>query len=353
MTTSRQASPEVVEENGAPAISPGPIFIGGLDRSGKTTMRGFLVSLPSIAIPAVGSNLETYFYRRFGDLRKRENLARCLDAMLAYSHVRVLEPDPARIQREFAQGEQTYERLFSLFLIHYAEREGKPRWGAQTGLIERFADELFAAHPNARVIHMVRDPRDRYAASLELWPKGKGRAGGATARWRYSIRLAERNLRRYPHGYKVVRYEDLVVRTEEVLREVCRFLDEPFRPEMLSMPGAPERRERLLANRRDGTSNVLLSREFLGRFRRQVAPDELAFIQVHAGRLMRRYGYRRDTLGLSASGWVRFATLEWPSQLARMTAWRANEALRQRFPAMLPRTPDQRTILRTAEGDPA
>ena len=116
-----------------PTALAGPVFIGGLDRSGKTTMRAFLASHPNIAIPAVGSNMETYFYGRFGDLGKAENLERCLAAMLRYKHVRFLDPDADRIRREFRQGPPTYARLFSLFLIHLAEREGKPRWGRRPG----------------------------------------------------------------------------------------------------------------------------------------------------------------------------------------------------------------------------
>ena len=50
-----------------------PIFIGGLDRCGKTTLRAFLVSHPNISIPAVGSNMWTYFYGQFGDLSDPEN----------------------------------------------------------------------------------------------------------------------------------------------------------------------------------------------------------------------------------------------------------------------------------------
>lgn len=344
MSEIERASQEPTEV-GLRLISQEPIYIGGLDRSGKTMMRGFLVSHPNIAIPPVGSNMETYFYRRFGDLGTPANLTRCLEAMLAYSHVRVLDPDPVRIRREFAEGPATYARLFSLFLMHYAEREGRPRWGAQTGLIERYADHLFAAFPATKIIHMVRDPRDRYEASLDLWPTGRGRAGGATARWRYSVHLAERNLAKYPDGYMVVRFEDLVTRTEETLRDVCHFLRERFHPEMLSMSGAPERRERLSANVGSATSDDLLSKAFIGRFRGRVPRPELAFIQLHAGRLMRRNGYRPDQLGLSASEWARFATLGWPDQMVRMLAWRSSEALRQRFPSLLPRTPDRRTIV--------
>jgi Sulfotransferase family len=323
----------------------GPIFIGGLDRSGKTTMRAFLASHPNIAIPAVGSNMETYFYGRFGDLAKPDNLERCLAAMLRYKHVRFLDPDPDRIRSEFREGPATYGRLFSLFLIHHAEREGKPRWGAQTGLIERYADHLFEAYPGVKVIHMVRDPRDRYEASLALWPDGKGRAGGATARWRYSVRLAERNLRRYPRDYRVVRFEDMVKRPDEVLREVCAFLDEPYVPQMLAMPRAPKHRDMLAAGSGRAPADGPLSSDFIGRFRGRVPRTEIAFIQLHAGPLMRAYGYRPDRLGLTTREWARFAVIDWPDQLARMALWRALDALQQGFPRIVGRRPATKMIV--------
>ena len=326
----------------------GPIFIGGLDRSGKTTLRAFLASHPRIAIPAVGSNMETYFYGRFGDLAEGRNLDRCLDAMLRYKHVRFLDPDRARIRREFLDGSPSYERLFSLFLIHFAESEGKPRWGAQTGLIERYADVLFAAHPDAKVIHMVRDPRDRYEASLARWPDGRGRAGGATARWLYSTRLAERNLRRYPGSYLVVRFEDLVCHPERVLRRVCRFVGETYSPDLLEMPGAPKHRALLLEG---GPANgpTPLSASHIGRARSTIARQEIAFIQLHAASRMRAYGYEVASLRLSAKEMVRFATLEWPDQLARMLAWYGVEAMQQRYPAIVPRRPDPRMTRPAAE----
>ena len=142
-----------------------PIFIGGLDRSGKTTLRAYLHSHPRIAIPAVGSNMWTYFYNQYGDLKDAGNFERCLSDMLKYKHVVFLEPDPDRIQREFWQGPPTYAHLFSLFLVHFAERENKPRWGVQTGLIERYADQIFSAYPGVKIIHMLRDPRGRSASA--------------------------------------------------------------------------------------------------------------------------------------------------------------------------------------------
>ena len=217
----------------------------------------------------------------------------------------------------------------------------------QTGLIERYADMLFAADPDARVLHMVRDPRDRYEGSLALWPDGRGRAGGATARWTYSMRLAQRHVRKYPDRYRVVRYEDMVCDTEGTLRSVCAFLDEDFDPEMLGMPGAPERRDRLYSRiEQDGdVSEGPLSAEFIGRFQSSVPADELAFIQLHAGRLMRAYGYPPVQAHLSRAEWSRFVALGWANQAARMVAWRGVEVLQQRLPAYVGRKPDPRTVV--------
>ncbi len=328
-----------------PGAGRGPVYIGGLDRSGKTTMAAYLGSHPDIAIPAVGSNMWTYFYGQFGDLGEPANLERCLDAMLHYKHVRFLAPDPDRIRREFAGGPPTYARLFALFLVHFAERAGKPRWGAQTGLIERYADHLFAAYPGLRIVHMVRDPRDRYQASLARWPKGKGRAGGAAARWHYSTALAERHARRHPDAYMIVRFEDLIRDTEATLRTVCAFVGAPFTEALLQMEAAPKLRRTLEAG--GGSGSQLLSTQFIGVYRDRVPPDELAFMQLRLGRRMRSYGYTPDAGLLSPTERVRFAATVWPNQMARLLAWRGVEELQQRLPRLVGRTPAPRMYVDT------
>ena len=329
-------------------MEKGPIYIGGLDRSGKTTMRAFLASHPNIAIPDVGSNMWTYFYGQYGDLSQKDNFENCLHDLLHYKHVRFLQPDEERIRREFGQGETSYGRLFSLFLIHYAEGQGKPRWGAQTGLIERYADHLFAAYPNLKIVHMVRDLRDRYEASLALWPGGKLRAGGATARWLYSTNLAERHLRKYPNQYKIVRFETLVERPEETLRDVCAFLDEEYMPEMLAMAGATKYRDKLLKGATLEPGQSPLSPQYIGLFRGKIAKPEIAFMQFHAGRKMRQYNYKLEPLNFSTGDWLRFAFMEWPNQFARMSFWRTTEAVQQNLPGILGRRPGKRMIVDTA-----
>lgn len=330
-------------ESGRQLLHPGgdPIYIVGLDRSGKTTMRAFLSSHSHIDIPAVGSNMWTYFYRRFGPLDDAANLARCLAEMSRYKHVRFLEPDFARVRREFARGPATYARLFSLFLMHHAEREGKRRWGAQSGLVEQYADEMFEAWPSLKVIHMVRDPRDRYEASLAKWPDGRGRAGGAAARWRYSMRWAERNLRRYPDNYLIVRFEDLVTSTEATVRTACDFIGERFEPAMLALGAAAEFATRLGTSPGDEESPALSS-DYLGRFRGRVPETELLFLQLHLGRTMKRHGYPVERIDLSPRNRLAFAARQWPSNYTRYLAWSAAETAHRRWPQRLGHQPGRR-----------
>lgn len=314
-------------------VERGPIFICGLDRCGKTLLRALLVSHPHIAIPEIGSNYWTFFYKQYGDLRHPKNFERCLAVMQRYTHVTLLEPDFERIRRQFWQGEPTYPRLFALLNQQYAEKMGKPRWGDQSGLIEQYADYIFAAYPDAKMIHMLRDPRDRYEASLAHAPHGKGRVGGATARWLYSLRLARRNLKRYPDRYLIIQYETLVRQPEETLRSICAFLGEEFTPAMLNMEGAPTFREKVQRGAYGNRSGQLISTEFIGRFRQAIPPNEIKFMQLLAGKEMQAWGYTLEPIHLAPRQNIRFYLRDVPLNLARMFAWLGLQQLHVRFPA--------------------
>jgi hypothetical protein len=317
----------------------GPIFLAGADRSGTTLTYALLASHPNIAIAHLGSNMWTFFFGQHGDLGRPENFERCLAAMLQYKHVQILNPNPDRIRKEFWQGPTTYARLFALIQDHYAEQSGKQRWGDKTSYIERYADPIFAAYPTAKMIHMIRDPRDRYASAITIWPHGRGQVGGATARWLYSVRLANRNQRRHSDRYKVVRYETLVSQPEETLREICTFLGEDYDPAMLTMQGA----ERFL--HKGGNSSYgkhgqgAISTAPIGRFRKTISGREIAFIQAYAKRDMIAYNYVLDPVRFSISDHLRFYFVDWPTNRSRMVAWRTLETLQQRFPAQIGRTP--------------
>ncbi len=319
-------------------MNTGPLFIGGTDRAGKTLLAAILSSHPRISIPAVGSNMWTLFYGRFGDLGDRGNFERCLFDMLHYKHVTFLEPDEDRVRQQFLAGPRTYARLFALLQEQFAARAGKPRWGDQTGLIEGYADRILASYDGAVMLHMIRDPRDRYDASLTMWPEGRLRVGGAVARWNYSAGHARRNLRRHPGRYLVLRYEDLVMDPESVTRRVCSFIGEDYVPEMLQLRGMPTYREKLQAAAGEG-SGALISDRYVGIYRGSVPAGELAFLERQAGPLMTEFGYVSSGVQLGGLARARHAVIERPVNLLRMMIWHGRQAAALRAPRLAGRRP--------------
>jgi hypothetical protein len=326
--------------------SGGPIYIGGPDRCGKTLVAALLGSHSRIAIPIVGSNLWTFFYGQYGDLGVDRNLDRCLAALGRYKHARFVGLDLPRLRDEMRAGERTYARLFALVHEHFAERAGKPRWGDQSGLVERYAERIFASLPGVRMIHMVRDPRDRYEGSLSMWPSGRGRAGAAVARWRYSIDLATRNARRWPDRYLVLRYEDLVRDPEPVAQRLCAFVGEPFEPAMLDLPDAPTYRAKLMAGSEGGP---LITAAHIGDYRGRIPRHELAFMQQQLGGRMRAHGYEVDRTPMPLAVRARYLLLQWPAQAARMLAWDALERVQHRLPGLVGRRPPPAKIVDSSQ----
>jgi sulfotransferase family protein len=301
-----------VGHRGIDAAPEGPIYIAGASRSGKTLMRWLLSSHSRIVVTR-RTEMWTRFSGRFGDLRDPENVERCLDAMLRRRHIAELQPDLARLRRDFRAGPPTYGRLFALVHEQYAERARKPRWGDQTAEAWRYTDQILAEDRRARFLHLIRDPRDRFGGVLERRPRRLGVIGQETAAWVESASVATRNRDRYPGRYEVVRYEDLVLRPEATMLEVCAFLGEEFEPAMLRMASV-KRYDNVRATSETGSA---VSTAFVGRYRSALGGDDVEFIQSSASRLMRAFDYPLEPIRLTPHERVRYAA-RWPANIARM-----------------------------------
>jgi hypothetical protein len=260
----------------------GPILIGGLERTGTSLIFALLASHPRIAMTR-RTNWWTYFDGRFGDLGQEDALRRILGEMRQYRRHRKLEPDFERLEAEFRAGERSYCRLFDLLESQHAERVGRPRWGDKSLHTERYADRVYECFPEARIIHMLRDPRDRYASAVKRWKSKRGGVGSATAAWLASVELGRRNVERYPGRYRFLQYEHLVHDPEGELRAICEFIGEPYDPAMLGMAGASDFRD-AGGNSSFGRFSVgEISPKSIGRFRQVLSRGVIALVLRRAG----------------------------------------------------------------------
>jgi hypothetical protein len=316
-------------------VEHGPVYVAGQERSGTSLMYALLASHPDIAMMR-RTNLWMYFHERYGDLRDPVARERCLATLLRYRRIIVLELDETRLRADFAAGEPTYERLFWLVGQQVADRQGKPRWGDKSLHTERYADDIFRAYPDARILHMVRDPRDRYASVLTRWKVRRGDVGAGTAAWLASVKLGERHVARYPDRYRIVRYESLVRDPRGTLSEVCAFLGTVADERMLAMGGAADFRAQG-GNSSYGSHEVgVISAASIGRYREVLTPRQITFIDRAAARPMQRMAYPDSGIELDERDQLRFVLGDGPVNTGALVAWRARASLLHRLGHRIP-----------------
>ncbi|MFA1538091.1 sulfotransferase family protein [Actinomadura monticuli] len=280
------------------AATSDPILIIGTERSGSNLLRLILNAHPRIAVPhpphflhyltpIVGS------YGPLDDERNRWALARdALRLLSAHIHPWDHPIDEARVVAEAKAG---LAALVAGIHDEYREAAGKARWGCKSTFNVDYVDDLRAVCADARFIWLVRDPRD-VAASAKHSVFGPCHPYRTGLLWRrqQTTALAARN-RLGPGVVHLLRYEELVADPKGRLTELCAFLDEPFEPAML------EHHRSAAAHRLAGAAGswratgLAIGDRSVGRFRRELAPNELRQVEAGAGPLMRELGYRPES----------------------------------------------------------
>jgi len=199
----------------------GPIFVGGLMRSGTTLLRAMLGRHP-----AVFAGLETHWFELdwpAGRARKGEPLEPYLERLAAFFDL------PWAEVRPLAQGAADAESFLEAFMGLAARRAGKRRWAEKTPGNVQQARRIFARWPEARLIHIVRDPRDVFASF-----RRSGKYGGPAdwgRLWLDTFATVERLKRELPLGpdrFHELRYEDLASAPEAAMRALLAFVGEPW-----------------------------------------------------------------------------------------------------------------------------
>lgn len=316
-------------------MNKGPIFIAGLERSGTSLIYALLASHPNIAMTR-RTNLWTYFYNQYGDLSKPKNFEHCLKDLMRYKRLIPVQLDAEKLRNDFNNGQMTYPRLFALIEEQYAQRLGRPRWGDKSLNTERYADQIFEAYPNACILHMQRDPRDRYASAVKRWKVSRGGAGVGSAVWLSSLNLARRHQAKYPHKYMIVRYETLASEPEKTLRKICAFIGEEYDPVMLGMQGAEQFRDEGGNSSYGQHEPGRISTRSIGRFQEVLSPRQIAFMQMVAGSQMAEFNYAPNLIKLSMLDGLLFSFFDIPLNSLRMLVWYVREAFLNQIGRALP-----------------
>jgi hypothetical protein len=312
MDRSRHPSPE----------RAAPFFIVGANRSGTTLLRLILNAHSRLAVPeevvyfdsqiagvpverwrrpGLSSSDYAAFVRRFV-----HGCSRSLDGLDAASLI-------AEILEE---GPPDFRRPYRAVLERWAERHGKARWGEKTPGNLFYADVIAEMFPQARFVHMVRDPR-AVVSSMQRVSFFPDDVAFNALTWRKHLTEGRALLEEHvpPARRLTLRYEYLVTDPEQAVRAVCDLLGERFEPAMLRFhETAGAYMKPSAASGFNEAATTPISSEGVDKWKRRLSREERAVVDRLCAPQMRAFGY--EPAGEGCLSWATRLGM-----LARGTYW--------------------------------
>jgi hypothetical protein len=312
----RPQSPAVFREpDSAGAVEPpqarGPMpVVVGCPRSGTTLVTVMLDSHPELAMPP-----ETAFLPSLGTLEGNEGsaLRRAFFDLVTTDRWNVSNWNDLGIDRQSLWRRLVELRTFTVtagLRVLYgmvADRAGKRLVGEKTPANTNHMPLIESFLPEARFVHIVRDPRD-VVMSLNRTSAGSSTQQSAQ-HWAGMVANARRYARTVRH-YHELRYEDLLAEPERLLRGICAFLGLEFTAAMLDYRASGERHvghlgDRLLPNgvavvpaasraRLHENLTRPLQKDRAGAWRSEMSTADRVVVERIAGPLMDELGYERS-----------------------------------------------------------
>ncbi len=308
-----EASPAPVP---LPERSTVPLFICGFPKSGTTLLSALLDGHPELLVLPE----ETHYFRRLdalSSLPRAERVGFLLEhtqlARMDAGHEEDLHRErgdysdyrdyrhfdfPAfrgELERRFAGTDGSDRALLDGLVATFAEatgQTGRSVWVEKTPQNEDNLDRILAWYPKARILYIVRDPRDTYLSYAAFRPwrsKGDFDVRRFTAVWAQSlIRWRAHAAAAGSDRAMVVRYEDVATSPEAHMRRIAGFLGVRF-DDCLLVPtklGQPWE-----GNSMHGDSFQGIDTRPIGRWKSRLGAEDLAFIEAFLGKAMVDLGY--------------------------------------------------------------
>jgi hypothetical protein len=217
------------------SLAPGPLFIVAMWRGGSSLLYALLNKHPQVALSFEADLwlLRSVFRKPAGycDWAERWELS-----------TRALTRHGINAN-DLPRGVADFPTAFTAFHQAYAARKGAVIWGDKSPIYSDSLPELARLFPQARFIIQWRDPAATANAIARAAQSGAGcyRKRGVYVRGLIGYQVLKSGVDfLVSRGQPVcqVTYEELTSNPAKVMREVCRFLEIPYRDELADLRGA-------------------------------------------------------------------------------------------------------------------
>ena len=159
-----------------------------------------------------------------------------------------------------------------------------------------FLKEINTAYPNAKILHIIRDPRAVISSRLKSeWGKGRSLYFHCLEYY-YSIQKSiKEGIEYFGKNYFDFRYEDLVDNPEQKLTEICNFLDLEFDLNMLEYQKSSENLVR--KDEMKWKSNIFrpILSENKEKWRKELRKRQISLIELYLGPILKMLNYKLET----------------------------------------------------------
>jgi len=278
-------------------MADAPIFVVGVARSGTTLLSAMLS-----AHSALDCGPESRFFARYRHLDARGR-ARIMDRAMwprpavdfiaslrnqGHPIIELFGLESAEIGTFLNGRPPSLAAMLESLTVLHAQHAGKARWIEKTPRHLLMTGTLRRLWPEARIVRIVRDPRD-VALSLAGMPFAKESVVGNLVRIDQDDRASRERIEADDRAI-TLRYEDLVTEPERQLRRICAFIGETYEPGMLDS--------------RESAGNVAAEHEWwkasvsgplqtssAGRWHDEMSADAQRFAALHLAGFLDRHGY--------------------------------------------------------------
>lgn len=216
-----------------------PLFVVGVPRSGTTLTRGLLQALEGVYLPPDEFQLIS---AALSKKISRERLKGIIESSNFADHMRRRGLWPGNGFLDEASKLNDGPMILQLLILEIAKMEKVENleyWGDKTPENLFHLDAIFATWPDAKVIHVLRDPRSTVLSMKSSW--GRSLQRGSVI-WRDGIQSIEQQ-KAGPYADQIfeVLYEELTRDPAETIRSLGQWLNVPFDTDALGNFQSEER----------------------------------------------------------------------------------------------------------------
>jgi len=278
-----------------PVRKEGPILITGTFRSGTTLISQILKSHSKVNLLYDSVNFMRFSYGRYSPLDKNSNTRDLLEEIRDRISSRWdVEIDINKIHQDLDKMEKNYANVYSLIMRNCLNvRDENIIWGEKTTMVWTKIPDFFEMFPDARVIHIIRDPR----AVVASWRKMTHAPGKDYLDAVFNCIGSMNKMADYTHEYENKKYmpvifEELVREPEEVVKRICLKLGLEYEENMLSFTSYTNKKGISWAGNSmfdDNLSSITTKTTDL--WKNNLDKSEISFIEFFAGDQMKKFGY--------------------------------------------------------------